>query len=99
VNLDNNFPDESVHAPTVQLVNCAYPMGIPHAHYMTLLSILIKDMSIRVLAAVIAHIRGGHYSVYVGEVATAKQYIPDEQVASTVKQKLINCGYESWLSS
>jgi hypothetical protein len=93
----NNKPDTSVHEPTVQLINCAYPIGIPDAHYMTMLSLLMQDMSIRVLASVIAHIRGGHYTVYMNDTIAAKNFIPNPDVLVTVKNKLTNCGYEQWL--
>jgi len=95
--MSNENPNTSVHKPTVQLIMCAYPLGIPNVHYLTLLSILIEEMSIRALASVIAHIRGGHYSVYMNDVVEAKNFVPNENVASLVKDKLLNCGYEEWL--
>lgn len=97
MNTDNKLPDTNVHEPTVKLINCAYPHGIPEVHYMTLLSILAKDMSIRVLASVIAHLRGGHYSTYMSDVIAAISYTPDSQFLINIKEKLINCGYEEWL--
>jgi|APSaa5957512622_1039677.scaffolds.fasta_scaffold237665_1 hypothetical protein len=95
--MSDKIPQMNVHQPTVDLILCAYPEGIPNAHYLTLLSILAKDMSIRVLAAVIAHIRGGHYAVYMTDVVEAKRYTPAPGVAVTVKNKLLECGYEDWL--
>lgn len=93
----HNLPDTNVYEPTANLIRCAYPHGIPHAHYMTLLSILTEDTSIRVLASVIAAIRGGHYTVYMNDVVEAKKYERDDGVYHLVKEKLMACGYEEWL--
>ena len=92
-----NLPKRYADQATVDMIQCAYPLGIPDAHYHTLLSILISDMSIRVLASVIARIRGGHYSTYVGEVGNATRYEPDSRVKATVMAKLNSCGYQAWL--
>lgn len=94
--MENNLPEESIHQPTVDLINCAYPLGIPNAHYLTLLSILEKDMSIRVLASVIAHLRGGHYSIYMVDVMESMNFRPDNRVVNTIMEKLLQCGYEEW---
>ena len=98
MNSDGSLPAAQAHQPTVHLIQCAYPQGIPDAHYHTLLSILIADMSIRALSSVIAFIRGGYYSTYMGEVGNAKRYEPDPRVKATVMEKLNNCGYQAWLS-
>jgi hypothetical protein len=94
---DSQLPDTNVHAPSVKLIRCAYPHGIPHAHYMTLLSILAKEMSIRVLPSVIAHVRGGHYSIYMNDVIESMHYTPTDEEFAIVMEKLIACGYEVWL--
>lgn len=95
LNINNGLLEEYVHKETVELIQCAYPLGIPDAHYHTLLSILIADRSIRVLSSIIAHIRGGHYSIYMGEVGNATRYKPDPDIRETVMKKLIACGYKT----
>jgi hypothetical protein len=97
MDFDNSLPETEAHKPTVELILCAYPHGIPNVHYLTLLSILEKDMSIRALAGVIARIRGGHYSVYMNDVVEAKRFSPDEGVLNTVMDKLMSCGYTKWV--
>jgi hypothetical protein len=95
----NNPPETNAHQPTVDLIMCAYPTGIPNAHYLTLLSILTRDTSIRVLARVIAHIRGGDYAVDMNDVLEAKNFRPEAHAAALVMEKLTRCGYEEWRKS
>lgn len=94
MNLYDELPDEDVDEMTVELVMCAYPYGIPDAHYKTLLSILKPSRSIRSLASVVARVRGGHYTTYMGEVGNAERYEPDSRVRETVMQKLKSCGFD-----
>jgi hypothetical protein len=93
---DTQSPEMNVHQPTVDLIKCAYPDGIPNAHYLTLLSILEKDASTRVLAKAIANIRGGNYAVYMNDVIESQRFKPDDQILKTVMDKLILCGYDEW---
>lgn len=97
MDFDSSMSDTNIHMSTVNLIRCAYPVGIPNAHYMTLLSILEKNASIRVLASAIAHIRGGHYSVYMNDVVESKKFTPNKGVLETVFEKLMTCGYKEWL--
>jgi hypothetical protein len=97
MNSTNKLPEEHIDQATMDLIQCAYPHGIPDAHYSTLLAILIANMSIRTLSSVIANIRGGHYSTYMGEVGNAMRFVPDPRVKATVIEKLLECGYQTWL--
>lgn len=87
------------HQPTVKLVECAYPEGIPDAEYMALLSILVEEMSFRVLATVIAHVKGGEYVMYLNEVYGCANKLYNEELLATIKGKLENCGYAEWLQN
>ena len=95
--MTKNNQNPTFHKPTVDLIMCAYPEGIPDAHYLTLLSILGQGASIRVLAEAIAHIRNGNYSIYMNDVVSALRFEPKPEVASTVQEKLNACGFQSWL--
>ena len=89
---------ERFYNATVKLIMCVYPHGIPHRQYMTLLSILEKNMSIRTLASIIAHIRGGHETVYLDDVVFANNYHPSKAQQDYVMSKLQACGYDEWLA-
>lgn len=92
IEADNQF----THQSTLDLIRCAYPNGIPIAHYMTLLSILQKDMSIRVLAQIVAELTYGTYSIYMGDIMNAQRYKPEPHLLKLVMDKLLKCGYEDW---
>jgi hypothetical protein len=79
------------------LIKCMYPREIPDEQYKTLLHILARSMSIRAVSSVIAYIKGGDYPLYMGEASIAMIYEPDPEIEAEVIQKLLHCGYETWL--
>ncbi len=83
---------------TYQLLQCAFPNNIEEQEYLPLLKILYDHMSDRCLAQVMSDYTGKEdYSVlndvyHVGGI----EIFPVEFIDS-VKQKLINGGYERWV--
>jgi hypothetical protein len=97
--LNIELADEIPHQPTVDMLQCAYPEGIPDSHYLPLLSILVQNMSMRVLSAVIADIKGGHYTDYMNDVARAGSFRADPRFMVAAMHQLIKCGYADWLEN
>lgn len=86
-------------ASTHQLLQCAFPQGIDERQYLPLLSILYEHLSDRSLAQVVAEYTGKNYYVVLNDVyrvGTIQTF--SSEVIDSVKQILMNCNYEKWLS-
>ncbi|GJD16201.1 hypothetical protein RIVM261_011570 [Rivularia sp. IAM M-261] len=84
---------------TYQLIKCAFPQGIEEHNYFPLLSLLYEHMSDRSLAQVIAEYTGKDYHVVLNEVyRVGEMETFSFDVTESVRKKLMNCGYEKWLS-
>jgi len=87
---------------TYHLLECAFSQGIDAEEYLPLLSILYEQMSGRALAQVIAEFTGREYHSGLNAVyrvgAAGAVYSEDEDVLDRVRQKLMYCNDEKWLS-
>ncbi|ALF52363.1 MAG: DUF3349 domain-containing protein [Nostoc sp. TH1S01] len=84
---------------TYQLLQCAFPQGIEDRQYLPLLSILYEHLSDRSLAQVVAEYTGKNYYVVLNDVyrvGTMETF--SSEVIDSIKQILMNCNYEKWLS-
>ncbi len=86
-------PDES----TAMFIQCAFPNGLPEEEYFPLLYILRHEMSSRAAASFVGMLLGkGQVEIY-HDALGAKNKILDPEFVAQLKQRLIDCGYETWL--
>jgi hypothetical protein len=84
---------------TYQLIQCAFPQGIGEQVYLPLLSLLYEEMSDRTLAQVIAEYTGKDYHGVLNDIYRAGSGVKDStEMIDAVKQRLVSCGYEKWLT-
>lgn len=83
---------------TYKLISCAFADGIEPEEYLALLAILDDELSDRNLAEVVAYCTGKDYRVVLNDVYSVNSTnLPKPEAILGVKQRLILCGYESWL--
>lgn len=83
---------------TYKMLESPFPDGIDERTYWLLLFVLHENMSDRILARVIADFTGKDYYKVLNDiyrVATLETLSADEM--ETIKQQLIDHGYEQWL--
>lgn len=86
-------------ASTYHLIQCAFPQGIDELMYFPLLSTLYEHMSDRSLAQVIAEYTGKNYHIVLNDVyRVGTMGAFSSEVIDFVKQKLMSCDYEKWLT-
>lgn len=86
-------------ASTYQLLQCAFPYGIDEGEYLPLLTLLYEHMSDRSLAQVIADYARRDYYIVLNDVyRIGNTKANSSDIVESVKQKLINCDYEKWLT-
>lgn len=87
----DQIPDHLIS--TLQLVERAYPQGVPPADYMALLSVLAEHMCEENLAIVASH-WGQDPRSRLNDVLLVKSREID---ASAVYQRLANAGLDGWI--
>lgn len=84
---------------TYQLIQCAFPQGIEEHNYFPLLSLLCEHMSDRSLAQVIAEYTGKNFYVVLNQVYQVREMETfSANVNESIIKKLMDCGYDKWLS-
>jgi len=82
---------------TVDMLNRAYPAGIPENEYRALLTILYEHMSNRSLTNVIVILRGSNWGTAYNDVLAAGAAPSPAAETQPVLEKLRRVGFDSWL--
>lgn len=86
---------------TYLMVTHAYPEGIPDSERIALMKLLLKGMSMRALAELMAFLDGAttSYMYYLDDVYGLCWHEVEEAVLQSVLDRLRSNGYNNWLES
>lgn len=80
------------------MLNCAFPEGIPDNAYMPIMAIFHPVMSFRTLAKVLSEYTDKPYiEVFNDASGFGLDPMPDSRMVDEMRQKLVTCGYEDSL--
>ena len=85
---------------TYEMVECAFPEGLPKDAYRSLIAVLVQVMSNRALARFLEHYLDMEYADALYDVYEigVDGLQPDEpNWVEEVEQKLKRCGFDDWL--
>ncbi len=81
---------------TYRLLTCAYPDGIDNDTYKALLFLLYDHASDRHLAEVFAYVTDKEYYEIYNDALCISESRPVIKNLETIKQKLLQCGFDVW---
>jgi hypothetical protein len=91
-------PDEL--RKTHEMLKCAFPNGISDNDYLPLIAVLYEHMSHRQLAHIIGILVNTDYALILTDVySVVSTAIPSESQVERIREQLIPCGYQEWISS
>ena len=85
-------------ASTYNLIQRSFPSGIDEVLYLPLLTVLVAEMSDRVLAQVMADLMGKAYGKVLNDIYAVKASPVVGQAIDRVIQQLQVHGYDEWLN-
>jgi hypothetical protein len=94
----NNFVP-SYLMRTYEMLKCAFPDGLANEEQEVLIPLLHPHMSNRSLGRVLSALKKEEYFMAFFDAYGFNPAIPiDSNILERVKQRLVDCGYEDWLS-
>jgi Uma2 family endonuclease len=85
------------------MLKCAFPDGVLQSDYIALLAIVHGSMSFRRIAEALSVLTGKDYSVVYNDASGFRigetRYPLEPDTLDRVREKLILCGFESWLEA
>jgi hypothetical protein len=88
---------------TLAFLKCVFPDSVSRDECLLLMYVLydIGDMSMRAVADAAGILMNADYIDYLHDMyfVASHNYVVDQEKASTLRQRLYACGYETWINS